>query len=185
MSSNPLSPPEDDSEKDGYTCHRIQPLFKPESSLDDPLNNPLNNPLGNQFYSNQTDTQSISTTSRLLKSVAQITKKSSVTKSTDANVTKANDLGVTTKISDASPVEESEQESTTGNKDVDNNNPEGGVVGIGISALTASVVGVGKAPLEPSAANNVLGGDLFNIVREACAQQNVKWPVECQVCLRL
>ena len=23
--------------------------------------------------------------------------------------------------------------------------------------------------------------DLFNVVREACAHQNVKWPVECQV----
>ena len=25
--------------------------------------------------------------------------------------------------------------------------------------------------------------DLYGIVREACAQQNVKWPVECQVSL--
>ena len=26
--------------------------------------------------------------------------------------------------------------------------------------------------------------DLFNVVREACAHQNVKWPVECQVSRR-
>ena len=25
------------------------------------------------------------------------------------------------------------------------------------------------------------GRDLYGVVREACAQQNVKWPVECQV----
>ena len=33
--------------------------------------------------------------------------------------------------------------------------------------------------------SNVLGGskssDLFNVVREACAQHNIKWPAECQV----
>ncbi|KAF2362086.1 Peptidase M14 carboxypeptidase A [Trinorchestia longiramus] len=156
-------------DNDGYACHRIRPLFKSEKSWDDQLMQQLRD-AASPLKSRSSASDNIHGTmpgngkKNSRKKSKEDVKVADVSSDSERNNSKSSCLknfaNIVSAHLNASLTQSSEASS---------------------SVLKAVTEISSVEQKKSNKGSSVLGSGLFNVVQEACAKYNVKWPVECQV----
>ncbi|XP_018012449.1 uncharacterized protein LOC108669580 [Hyalella azteca] len=163
--------PKQEENVDGYACHRIRPLFKPDHSVDENLIQKLRDASLsvniNKLPSDQVrqfPLNVVNTFSCLRKSSNDDGKPMDCSSDSERNLSSKSCVR-----SQANAVSENLRSSASTSRGATT-----------AASKTDAEVAWGEAS-KCINGNPMTGSGLFGIVQEACAKHNVKWPVECQV----